>query len=81
MRKKGFKLMTSPYDEISLKDSLKYIDGIKIGSGDIDNDPILDVEFKTKLPIYIATGASDFKDIQVTMNKFEKLEVIFLIFR
>ena len=63
MRKKGLKLMTSPYNEISLKDSLKYIDGIKIGSGDIDNDPILDVEFKTKLPIYIATGASDFKDI------------------
>ena len=54
--------MTSPYDLNYVDLVEKYISAYKIGSGDITWHKILDKISKKKLPIILATGASEMKE-------------------
>lgn len=55
----GIEFMTTPYDIDAVDRYSKYCAGLKIGSGDITFHQIISAACKTKLPIFIASGASD----------------------
>jgi N-acetylneuraminate synthase len=72
---KKFKIeyMTAPYDENIIHYLNDYVDAWKVGSGDITwHENILKMA-KTKKPIIIATGASNFYEIQKLYKKVEKV--------
>lgn len=62
---------TSPYSIDLLDYVLPFIDAVKIGSGDITFTSFLKKIAKLDLPILIATGASNFSDVDRAMSIFQ----------
>ena len=66
--------MTAIYD-LDYVDSLnKYSSAFKIGSGDITWKEILTKIAKQKKPVFLATGASDIKDVDKALRVFSKFK-------
>ncbi len=66
--KYNIQFMTSPYDLNYVDLVEKYISAYKIGSGDITWHEILDKISKKKLPIILATGASEMKEVDLALK-------------
>ena len=70
--KAGIVFMTSPYS-IDLVDYVdKYVQAYKIGSGDITWLEIIHHISKKNKPVFLATGASSFKDVDRAMEALSK---------
>ena len=74
---KKFKIdfFTSPYDLDYVDNLNKYLCAYKIGSGDITWLEIIKKISKKNKPVMIATGASDFRDVERAyklISKFNK---------
>lgn len=64
--------MTAPYDLQFIDDVEKYISAYKIGSGDITWEESLLKISKKKHPIILATGASNFSEVQRAVKILKK---------
>ena len=69
--KVGIHFITSPYSYRLLKECVKYIPCIKVGSGDISNTPFLEKLNNFNMPILIGTGASSMEDVSRVYKLFE----------
>ena len=67
-QKYSIDFMTSPYSIDLLNQVIKYIPAIKIGSGDITYHKIIEKMSHFSKPILLATGASNFKEVEMAMN-------------
>ena len=56
--------MTTPYNLDVVDRFVEYVPGFKIGSGDITFSNIIEKVAATKLPVFIATGASTYDEVQ-----------------
>lgn len=63
---------TSPYDFASVDLADKFVDVFKIGSGDITWLEIIEYIAKKGKPVILATGASNFEDVERAMNALQK---------
>ena len=70
--KHGLAFMTSPYDLDYVDSVYRFIDAYKIGSGDINWHEIVDKISKKKKPLMIACGASNLKEIKITIQRILK---------
>jgi N-acetylneuraminate synthase len=68
----GVEYMTSPYDFDSVDIVDEYLNAYKIGSGDITWLEIIEYIAKKQKPVLLATGAADFKEVKVAMNKINE---------
>lgn len=68
----GIEFMTTPYDIDAVDRYSKYCAGLKIGSGDITFHQIISAACKTKLPIFIASGASDIYETKDAIDLIRK---------
>ena len=83
-KKRGLKVMVTPFDEKSLnlcKD--KHIDAIKVGSPDFENIYLIKKILKLKRPVYLSTGMSTLNNIKkvisfITKNNLYKVKTNFL---
>ena len=71
-KKRNIDFITSPYSLELLDYTLEMIDAIKIGSGDITWDEILKVSSTLDKPILLATGASEFSEVEHAYNLLNK---------
>ncbi len=71
----GVVYMTSPYSIELLGHIEKYVDTIKIGSGDISWKKMLEAAARTSKNILLATGASDIEDVLRAYNTLKKYNV------
>ena len=67
-KKQKIDFMTSPYSMELLEKTINYIPAIKIGSGDITYHEIIKKMSKFGKPILLATGASNFYDVESAMD-------------
>ena len=76
-KKAGIEYFTSPYDLDLIKKLNQYVAVWKVGSGDITWHESISIMSKTKKPIILATGASNFDEVKkavgVIKNKNKKL--------
>lgn len=63
---------TSPYDFASVDHADKFVDVFKIGSGDITWLEIVEYIAAKGKPVLLATGASEFEDVERAMNALQK---------
>lgn len=63
---------TSPYDFASVDHADKFVDVFKIGSGDITWLEIVEYIAAKGKPVLLATGASEFADVERAMNALQK---------
>lgn len=63
-REAGIDYMTTPYDAEALESQLPHIPAIKIGSGDITFDSLVDQAAGSGKPLLLATGAADMADVE-----------------
>lgn len=68
----GIDYFTSPYDFASVDHADKFVDVFKIGSGDITWLEIVEYIAAKGKPILLATGASDYEDVERAMNALQK---------
>jgi len=67
-RHAGIDYFTSPYDMQQIEELDKYVCAWKIGSGDITWHKMIELLMTKDKPIFIATGASDIKDVDLAMQ-------------
>jgi len=60
--------MTTPYDIDAVRHYSQHCSGLKIGSGDITYLQLIEEACKTKLPIFLATGASNLFETEQAVN-------------
>lgn len=77
-KKNNIDFLTSPYDLDYVKSVNKYVEAYKIGSGDISWHDIIDEIAKKNKPIFLATGASDMKDVEKALKIFNKNKLILM---
>ena len=65
----GIEYMTSPYDFDSVDLVDECLNAYKIGSGDITWIEIIEYIAKKKKPILLATGAADFNEVKIAVDK------------
>jgi N-acetylneuraminate synthase len=63
---------TSPYDFASVDHADKFVDVFKIGSGDITWLEVIEYIAAKGKPVLLATGASEFADVERAMNALQK---------
>ncbi len=68
----GIEYMTSPYDFASVDHADKYVNAYKIGSGDITWLDMLEYIAKKGKPVFLATGASTWEDVERAMQVIQK---------
>ena len=68
----GIEYMTSPYDFESVDLADRYSKCIKIGSGDINWLEILKYIAKKQKPVMLATGATEFREVERAVNLIVK---------
>ncbi len=68
----GIEYMTSPYDMPSVDWADRYVSAYKIGSGDITWTEIVEYIAKKGKPVLLATGASDWEDVERAVNAVKK---------
>ena len=68
-KKYNIDFFTSPYDLNYVDEIYKDVCAYKIGSGDITWLDIIDKISKKKKPVLLASGASDFKDVDRAVNR------------
>ncbi len=72
-QKKSISFLATPFDEqsaqflFSLKPSI-----IKIGSGDLDNEPLIGLCARYDKPIFLSTGMSSINDIRLTLQAVKR---------
>ncbi|WP_440934932.1 N-acetylneuraminate synthase family protein [Candidatus Pelagibacter sp.] len=77
-KKYGIDFMTAIYDLEYVDNLDKYCSAYKIGSGDITwKDILLKIAKKNK-PIFLATGASDMKDVEKALKIFNKNKLVLM---
>ena len=69
---KGLIFLSTPFDSTSLQ-WLEQLDisAYKIGSGDMDNFPMLKLICETKKPIFLSTGMASIEDVKESINYIE----------
>jgi N-acetylneuraminate synthase/pseudaminic acid synthase len=72
-KKNNLEIFSSPFDEsaVDLLEKLNCV-AYKIASPEINHFPLLKRVAKTKKPVILSTGLSDFKDLRVTVNFLKK---------
>ena len=73
--------MTTPYDIDAVRLYSKHCFGLKIGSGDITYHQLIEEACKTKLPIFIATGAADLFETERAVDIVRKHGNKFCLFQ
>ncbi len=68
----GIEYMTSPYDMPSVDWADRYVSAYKIGSGDITWTEIVEYIAKKGKPVLLATGASDWEDVERAVKAVKK---------
>ena len=71
--KAGIDFFTSPYSLELVEKVNKYVSAYKLGSGDITWHEIILSMAKKKKPLIIATGASEFNEINLIVKKLAKI--------
>lgn len=71
--------LTSPYDLNYVDSVFKYIKAYKIGSGDITWKEIIIKIAKKKLPLILATGASNLKEVDDAVKLISKYKKKFIL--
>lgn len=66
-REAGVEYMTTPYDFAAVDSSHRWVKAYKIGSGDITYLQLIDHIAKKKLPIFLATGASNLFEVEAAV--------------
>lgn len=64
----GIDYFTSPYSIDLLSKTASYLDAVKIGSGDISHHDLIIKARKLEKPLFIATGASDMREVELAVN-------------
>ena len=64
----GIDFMTTPYNLDAVDYFENYLHAYKIGSGDITYKPLLEKLNAKKKPVFLATGASEYKDVERAMQ-------------
>ncbi|MDC0565395.1 N-acetylneuraminate synthase family protein [Amylibacter sp.] len=67
-REVGIHFMTTPYNFEAIDRFKTVVPGFKLGSGDITYAEMIEKMAKTGLPIFLATGAADFKDVDLALQ-------------
>jgi len=69
-RKQHITFLSAPHGGFSSVDLLKklHVPALKFGSADLTNLPVLDYAAKLKIPLIIATGMADMKDIREAVD-------------
>ncbi len=67
-RDAGIDYFTSPYDLQQIEELDKHVCAWKIGSGDITWHEMIELLVSKDKPIFIASGASDIKDVELAMQ-------------
>ena len=71
-KKKKIGFLSTPFDNESLNFLKNKIPIIKISSGDLDNIPLLINIAKTKKKIFLSTGMSSDREIEISLNELIK---------
>ena len=71
-KKKKIGFLSTPFDNESLNFLKNKIPVIKISSGDLDNIPLLINIAKTKKKIFLSTGMSSDREIEISLNELIK---------
>lgn len=72
-RKIGIDFMSAPYDKEAVDLLREIVPAYKIGSGEIDNLPLLAYIAKTKKPIIISCGSSTILEIKTAISTIERM--------
>ena len=71
-KKNDITFFTTPYDLDTLEFIAPYVPAIKIGSGDLNWHQMLDKASKLNIPILLASGASNIKEVNDAINIVKK---------
>ncbi len=75
----GIEYMTSPYDIPSVDWADRYVSAYKIGSGDITWIDIVEYIAKKGKPVLLATGASDWRDVERAVEAIKKYDTALVL--
>lgn len=67
-KKANIDFMTTPYDSEAIEELDNFLSGYKIGSGDITFTGLIKHIASKNKPVFLATGASTFKDVEKALN-------------